>query len=81
MFVVTSPLMAKMASLQARSTPQEAWARAVRRGKILARGQWSNGWGPRLVLVAEAPLVTLAVAWFGLGTLLVTGWHRLRGNP
>jgi hypothetical protein len=33
------------------------------------------------VLVAEAPLVTLAVAWFGLGTLLVTGWHRLRGNP
>jgi len=39
-----------------------------------------SGWRGRLTMVAEAPAAALAVAWLGIGTLLLLGWRRLRGG-
>ena len=77
-FIATSPLGAVMASRKARTTPEEAYARMVRRSKSLNEAQRRQGGAARAMMAVQAPLIFLGIAWFGLGVQVLTWWRRLR---
>jgi hypothetical protein len=77
-FIATSPVGAVMASRKARTTPEEAYARMVRRSRALNDAQRRKSGGARAMMVVQAPMIFLAVAWFGLGVRVLTWWRHLR---
>jgi hypothetical protein len=77
-FVATSPLGAEMASRKARTTPEEALARMVRRSRSLNEAQRRQGAGARALWAIQAGMTSLAIAWFGLGVKVLRWWQRPR---
>ncbi len=76
-FVATSPLGAEMASRKARTTPEEALARMVRRSRSLNDAQRHQGAGARALWAIQAAMTSLAIAWFSLGVRVLRWWQRL----
>lgn len=76
--VAGSPFAVKIAFKENGATPTAWW------GQLPARVRQTitehPGWRGRLTMVAEAPAAALALVWFGIGTLLLLGWRRLRGG-
>ena len=58
-------------------TPEQWWRHVPSRGRGFLAAQ--PGLKGRLTALAELPMVVLALVWFGVGTLLLIGWRRLRG--
>jgi len=77
-FIATSPVGAVMASRKARTTPEEAYDRMVRRSRALNDAQRRMSGGARALMLVQAPMIFLAIAWFGLGVRVLTWWRRLR---